>query len=284
MKIVCEREGKRVTFAHALPYWLKSVEGLGELDVDVEGEKPTGQDGELYLGATANKRNIVIKATVVPPDNKTHAEIREEFFAFFVPRESGVLYLYDGAAAAKKIEYKTENCEFEMDGQFRVVTISLLCHDPTFKGVEDEIAPMAEITGLIEWPMELEAEFEVGIKDSTLMATVVNSSSVTRGMTITFKASGEVVNPGLVEVSRQESMRINTTMHAGDVIVVTTGLGNKRLKLTRGTEETEINNLWEFGGTWLQVEPGKNVYRYTADSGTDVLEVILASTPAYWGA
>lgn len=283
MKIVCERDGKKITFAHALPYWLKSVEGLGELDVDVESEKSASQDGELYRGATANKRNIVIKATVVPPDKKTHAEIRDKFFAFFVPRESGMLYIYDGNAPTKKIEYKTENCEFEMDGVFRVVTLSLICPDPTFKAPVDETAAMAEITGLIEWPMELKAEFEVGIKESSLMATVVNDSSVTRGMTITFKASGEVVNPGLLEVGRQESLRILTTMHADDIITVTTGHGKKRVKLTRGIEETNINNLWEFGGTWLQVEPGKNVYRYTADSGTDVLEVILASTPAYWG-
>lgn len=282
IKIVCERDGKRVTFAHSLPYWLKEVDGLG-VEIDVESEKSTGQDGELYKGAVATKRNIVIKATVVPPDNKTHAEIRDEFFAFFVPRESGTLYIYDGDAPARKIEYKTESCDFEMDGIFRVVTLSLLCPDPTFKAQADETAAMAEIIGLIEWPVEVEAEFEVGIKATSLMATVVNDSSVTRGMTITFRASGEVVNPGLVEVGRQESLRILTTMHAGDVITVTTGYGKKRVKLTRGTEETNINNLWEFGGTWLQVEPGKNVYRYTADSGTDVLEVTLASTPAYWG-
>lgn len=283
MKIVCERDGRKITFGHALPYWLEEVTGLGELDCDVESEKATGQDGELYQGATANLRNIVIKATVVPPDGKTHADIREEFFSFFVPRESGTLYLHDGAIT-RKIEYKTESCEFEMDGIFRAVELSLLCHDPTFKAPSDESYPMAEITGLIEWPVELAAEFEVGIKENSLMATVVNDSSVARGMTITFKASGEVVNPGMVEVTRQESLQINTTMHAGDVIVLTTGPGNKRLKLYRDAVETNINNLWDFGGTWLQVEPGKNIFRYTAESGTDVLEVILSSTPAYWGA
>lgn len=283
MRIVCERDGRRITFAPALPYWLEETEGLGELDCDVESEKATGQDGELYQGATANVRNVTIKATVIPPDGKTHAEIRQEFFAFFVPRETGTLYLYDGATE-RKIEYKVESCEFEMDGIFRAVELSLLCHDPTFKATQDESYPMAEVTGMIEWPVELAPEFEVGIKDSTLMATIVNDSSVSRGLTITFRASGEVVNPGMVEVSRQESLRINTTMHAGDVIVLTTAPGNKRLKLYRETEETNINNLWDFGGTWLQVEPGKNVFRYTADSGTDVLEVVLSSTPAYWGA
>lgn len=283
MRIVCEREGRTITFGHAPPYWLNNVTGLGELDCDVESEKATGQDGELYQGATANKRNIVIDASVILPDGVDHADVRNTFFAFFVPRQPGTLYLYDGNTS-RKIEYRTEKCEFDMDGIFRGVQISLLCPDPTFKAITDESYPMAEITGMIEWPLELAAEFEVGIKDNSLMATVVNDSSVSRGMTITFRASGEVVNPGMVEVSRQQRLQINTTMHAGDVIILTTGPGNKRLKLKRGTEETNINNLWDFGGTWLQVEPGKNVFRYTADSGTDVLEVILSSTPAYWGA
>ena len=47
MRIVCERDGRRITFAPALSYWLEETEGLGELDCDVESEKATGQDGEL---------------------------------------------------------------------------------------------------------------------------------------------------------------------------------------------------------------------------------------------
>ena len=101
---------------------------------------------------------------------------------------------------------------------------------------------------------------------------------------MTFVASGEVENPGMIEVGRQEALKINTTMHTGDVIVITTGQGKKRVKLIRDGVETNINNLWDFGGVWLQVEPGTNVFRVTADSSVAPLEVTIASTPAYWGA
>lgn len=96
MRIVCERAGRSITFAHTRPYWLQSVEGVGEADFDVSSEKASGMDGEIYKGATANKRNIVIKATVIPPAGTTHDQIREEFFALFVPRETGTLTFYDG--------------------------------------------------------------------------------------------------------------------------------------------------------------------------------------------
>lgn len=283
MKIVCKRADEAITFSHSLPYWLKSVEGLGEADYDVSSEKAADQDGELYKGATANKRNIVVKATIIPPDGTTHDQIREAFFAFFVPRETGTLYFYDGDKS-RKIDYKAENCEFEMDGIFRDVTISLVCPDPIFRAVQDETADAATVEGLIEWPVELPEEFEVGIRYEVRMATIINRSSVSRGMTITFTASGEVVNPGLVEVNRQLSFRILTTMHTGETIVITTGPNNKRVKLITGDgAETNINNLWEFGGTWLQVEPGENVYTFTTDGGDNALSVNLASTPQYWG-
>lgn len=115
------------------------------------------------------------------------------------------------------------------------------------------------------------------------MATIQNSSSVSRGLTATFTATGEVTNPKLIEVNRQLSFRILTTLHNGDVLVVTTGPGNKRVKLIRDNAETNINNCWEFGGTWLQVEPGENVFTYEAESGAAALSVTLASTPLYWG-
>lgn len=282
MRIVCERGGQSITFAHKRPYWLRKVEGIGQADFDVSSEKTANQDGELYKGATANKRNIVLTVSVIPPDGKPHDQIREEFFAFFVPRETGTLYFYDGGIA-RKIEYKTESCEFEMDGPFREVTVSLICPDPAFRAVQDEQADVANVVGMIEWPLELSAEFEVGIRYETRIANIVNPSSVSRGLTITFTASGEVVNPSLVEINRQTSFRILTTMHAEDQIVVTTGPGNKRVKLIRAGVETNINNLWEFGGTWLQVEPGENTFTFSVDSGDDALSVHLASTPQYWG-
>ena len=282
MRIVCERGGQTITFAHKRPYWLNKVEGIGQADFDVSSEKTASQDGELYKGATANKRNIVLKASVIPPDGKTHDQIREEFFAFFVPRETGTLYFYDGGVA-RKIEYKAESCDFDMDGIFRDVTISLICPNPVFHAVNDEQADVAAVVGMIEWQLELPAEFEVGIRYETRIANIVNPSSVSRGLTITFTASGEVVNPSLVEINRQKSFRILTTMHAEDKIIVTTGPGNKRVKLLRNGVETNINNLWEFGGTWLQVEPGENTFTFTVDSGDDALSVHLASTPQYWG-
>jgi hypothetical protein len=162
-----------------------------------------------------------------------------------------------------------------------------MCPDPQFKDITDERVEMATWEGLIEWPddvMEIPDEpFEMTTKRTNLVVTIENSSNVTRGLTVQFKATGTVYNPSLFEVKRQKGFKILCEMHAGDVLTVTTGLKNKRVKLKQNGVEKSANNLWVYGSTWLQAEPGDNVFRYDAGSGIGNLEVVVSSTPAHWG-
>lgn len=282
MKIVCERGGQSLTFAYSFPCWLESVEGLEDSVQSVTTRKPTGADGVQYTGSTANMRNIVITA-ICHGSPEEHQKLRERFFSFFQPRSSGTLYLH-GSGEAKKIAYYPESCVFEPSGRYRQVTVSLICPDPIFLAASDETVSMAEITGLIEWTLELTGDFEAGIRSGALMATIVNPSNVARGLTIRFEAAGEVLNPGMIEVTRQEKFRILATMHAGDTLTVTTGEGDKRVRMSSGDSVTNINHKWEFGGTWLKAEQGTNVFRFTAEEGAGALSVYITSTPAFWGA
>ena len=127
-------------------------------------------------------------------------------------------------------------------------------------------------------------KFVVTEKINTLIGNVVNPSAVPMGLTVTFRASGTVVNPSLYDVNRQLLMQVNTTMRAGDQIVITTADGNKRVKLISGGVESNINNLMAYPPHWLQAQQGDNLYRYNADSGIDSLSVSILSTQAYWGA
>ena len=127
-------------------------------------------------------------------------------------------------------------------------------------------------------------KFVVTEKVNSLIGNVVNPSAVPMGLTVTFRASGTVVNPSLYDVNLQLLMQVNTTMHVGDQIVITTGDGNKRVKLISGGVTTNINNLMAYPPHWLQAQQGDNLYRYNADEGIDNLSVSIVSTEAYWGA
>jgi hypothetical protein len=280
IKIICENyRGEKMTFSRTPRMWIESISGLGA-DYEVTTSKNSGQDGENYTGATASKRNIVM---VLDVPKRRMDDTKDRLYSFFQPRSVGILYYYSGNIA-RKIRYYVESIEPEESGLVRTITISLLCPDPRFYALSDNLTELAVWEGLIEWPLEIIEPFEVTRKVNSLIGNVVNPSAVPMGLTVTFRASGAVVNPSLYDVNRRELMQINTTMSAGDLIVVTTGDGNKRVTLTRGGVTTNINNLMNYPPKWLKAYQGDNLFRYNADEGIDNLSVSILSTQAYWGA
>lgn len=280
IKIICENyRGEKMTFSRTPRMWIESISGLGA-DYEVTTSKNSGQDGENYTGATASKRNIVI---VLDVPKRYMDDVKDRLYSFFQPRSIGILYYYSGNIA-RKIRYYVESVEPSEEGRVRTITISLICPDPKFYALDDQLTQLAVWQGCIRFPLRITEPFHVTEKVNTLIGNVNNPSAVPMGLTVKFMASGTVVNPSLYDVNRRELMRINTTMHAGDVIVITTADGNKRVKLISGGVTTNINNLMAYPPKWLKAYQGDNLFRYNADEGIDNLSVSILSTQAYWGA
>lgn len=281
-RIVCEdSSGNTIEFAYdGAPLRLSDTDGFSAADYTVNTSQSTGQDGETYLSSTANKRNPVITVEIL----SDYQAQRDRLYSFFQPRSEGTIFFYEDASIGRKAGYYVEDIDVEESGSARQAVISLICPDPKWYALEDEIVSMAQIEKDIEFPAELADEFTVSHRNENVMSTIDNDSNAARGLTITFKASGVVTNPAMIEATRQEQLQVNVTMHSGDILTVTTGAGNKRVQLTSDGVTTNINNLWIYGSTWLQAEPGRNIYRYNAGSGKDSLSATIQSTPAYWGA
>lgn len=283
MKIVCENQrGEQVTFGYSDPCWINSIDGLGS-DFNVYTTKNSGQDGEDYNGSDAAKRNIVITLDIKKINFLVQ---RNLLYSFFQKDSLGTLYYYEDDVA-KKIGYYVEKVtpSGTDNDMVRHLAISLICPDPKFYDLSEEITTLAMWEGLIEFDAEITEEpFELTQKVSTLIGNVYNESNVTEGLTIRFTATGDVTNPSLYDVNRQLMMKINLSMHSGDVVTVTTAAGNKRVMLNSGGVITNINNLMAYPPVWLQAYQGDNLYRYNADSGIDNLSVDISHTQAYWGA
>jgi hypothetical protein len=282
MKIICENQsGDQITFGWFDPLWVSSIDGLGT-DYDVYTSKNSGQDGENYNGSDAKLRNIVIALDV---KKANYQEQRNRLYSFFQPRAPGIFYYYEGDES-KKIAYYVEKVEpgGSDNDPTRTLTISLICPDPKFYALTDQLTQLAVWQGCIRFPLRIVNPFRVTEKVNTLIGNVRNDSAVSMGLTVTFRATGTVVNPSLYDVNHHELMQINTTMHAGDVIVITTGNGNKRVKLLSGGVTSNISNLMQYPPKWLKAYQGDNLFRYNAASGIDELSVSILSTQAYWGA
>jgi hypothetical protein len=280
MKIICENVRNETIEFYRSPLWINSVEGIGA-DYEVITSKNSGQDGENYNGSTAQKRNIVV---VLDMKRADYVAQRNRLYTFFQPDTTGIFYYYD-TNESKKINYKVEKVTpTGGDGPIKHITLSLICPDPKFYALDEEITQLAAWQDNIEFPFDIVEDFELTTKVNTLIGNVYNESNVVQGLTIKFTATGTVVNPSLYDVNRQKMMKIVTTMVSGDLITVTTANGNKRVTLTRGGVTTNINNQMLYPPVWLQAQQGDNLYRYDAESGIDSLSVSILHTQAYWGA
>lgn len=281
-RIMCQdSSGNIMEFTYdGAPLRLADTDGFSAAAYTVNTAQSTGQDGETYLSSTANKRNPVITVEIL----SDYRAQRDRLYSFFQPRSEGTVFYYEDDSPGRKAGYYVESIDVEESGPVRQAVVSLICPDPVWKALEDESVSMAQLVGDIEFPEELDEEFTVSHRNENVMAVIPNDSNAARGLTIIFEASGEVTNPALIEATRQERLEVNVTLHSGDVLTVTTGPNNKRVLLTSGGVTSNVNNRWVYGSTWLQAEPGRNIYRYTAESGEAALSATIRSTPAYWGA
>jgi hypothetical protein len=280
MKITCENQNsEKLEFGWFPPLWIQTIDGIGTR-YNVSTSKNSGQDSENYNGATAEKRNINIVFSV---KESNYVEQRNRLYNFFQPRSEGTLY-YDDAPVLRKIGYYVENIEPSGEGMFKNITLSLICPDPKFYAIDEEMTSLAMWEGRIRFPLRIPQPFVVTKKVNTLIGNVRNGSNVTQGLTIKFTATGTVVNPSLYDINRHTKMQINLTMHSGDIVTVTTGSNNKHVKLTGGGVTSNINNLMAYPPVWLQAYQGDNLFRYDAEQGIDNLNVSILHTQAYWGA
>lgn len=278
-KVVCENaQGRNLTISYSFPFFLLSIDGIYSVQHTVTTSKGYDQDGESITGSTADKRNIVITVQVKGDFVKN----RNALYDFFQPKETGTLYYYEGDVK-RKIEYEVESITNPETGAVRNSAISLICPNPLFSDIDETRVSLSAWQGGIKFALAIHNPFTVTTKINTLMQDIFNSSNTVLGLRIRFKASGEVVNPSLIDVNRHTTLIINTTMHSGDVIEVTTGKNEKRVSLTRQGVKTNIINLTAYPPQWPQLYRGDNLFRYNADEGIDALSVDVFYTQTYWG-
>lgn len=158
-------------------------------------------------------------------------------------------------------------------------------NDPYFYSKKEEKIDLAIWVENFSFPLEipLETGIEMGYRSPSLIVNVINEGQESTGMKISFRASGTLKNPSLVNVNTYEFLKINTIMQPGDVIEISTYMRRKRVTLIRESVETNIFNLLDISSTFLQLDLGDNLFRYDADEGLDNLEVSMNFTPRLLG-
>lgn len=286
-KVICRNSatGRTMTFEYGNTVFLEGVDDIGAAKFSIATSKDTGVDGEAVEGESQDARHPVIRAKVL----SDYDTIRDQLDAVFQEGVDGTMEVYREDGTRRVATYRPEGWELPFHGVIRDLTVNLLCADPKFYDPEEEYTTMASWRSMLRFPLVFHSPFIISEHVANLLATITNPSSTAQALRIVFTATGEVTNPFLTDVNRQETLQIGTPnkpfiLHNGETITVTTSLSNMHIMLTSRGVETEITNKAVWPIAWLKLQPGENLFRYGAASGEQSLQVQIWHRQSYGGA
>lgn len=264
---------------------------LSGLTADVSYSEST-RDGASYQNTTLSTREFDLSFFIYNDYREKWwiEERRRELFKVFNPKHNPM-----------KVEFVTKAGEpyylnanlgltpslpqgFENDNNvWQKGLLQFSCDDPFIYAATSKTVDIAMWVSSLEFPLEIvEGGIELGYRSPSLIVNAFNDGDET-GMLIRFKALSHVSKPSLVNVNSYQTFALDMDLLPGDVVEVSTYIGKKTVTLIRNNVRTSVFNNVTLPSTFLQLEPGDNLFRYDADAGLDFLEVSMTFTPRMVG-
>ena len=263
----------------------KDVSGISGIGNTVYRTNSMGQHGDTYIGQRYEPREITIEGSIKSTNKDDILESRRKMEKILnAELEAKLVYVYKDFV--RVIDCKVDGLpHFVHKSVFLRYSIPLLCCNPFWR---EEIEAKKDIAAWIpswEFDFEIPEEgMELGYREPSVIVNVYNEGDVKSGMRVEFRAIGTVVNPMLLNVNTREYIKlIDTTMQAGDVMVINTEYGKKSVTLTREGEVLDYFRHIDVDSTFMQLSIGDNIFRYDAEDGIMSLEATIYHNNKYLG-
>ncbi len=238
-----------------------------------------------------DSREITIKGQLRTNDFRSQNEQIRQLNRILDPHYSGTLtYILD--ETRRKIICRASSAPVWAKSAKRpVFTITLFCPNPYWSDTSTTLTQFAGGSAALHFPLPaFSATDERWLwpillgKIATLgVSCVQNDSDTECGLIWESAASGEVVNPSLVNVDTGEYMKLALVMQAGDILRVTTAYGNKRVRLLRDGVDTNAYKCVALGSTFFPIHKGANNLSLRVESGSNYLDCQIGFDGQYLG-
>lgn len=285
--IYTNERGESITFSHASTFHTNEVSGLSDVRNAIYSINSMGQDGDTYLGNRIESREIEIVGSIKERDKDQMREFRRRMNRILNPQYAATL-TYEYGDFRRVIDCKVDNAPmFSRKAIFQDFTVQLLCLNPFWRKESETRDDIATWIGGFFFPLQItavnEPQWQIGYRQPSLIVNVYNDGDVKAGIRVEFRALGVVGSPSLLNVDTQEFIKLNFTMEAGDVLSVSTGYGEKEVTLRRGGVASDAFRYLDVDSSYLQLSVGDNLFRYSAESNLENLEVSIYHNDLYLG-
>jgi hypothetical protein len=240
----------------------------------------TGNDGGLFLNSRLNSREIELEGMIdcYQKDEKWIKKQRDLVFKICNPKQmvkievesnSEIYYL-----EAYPVSYPVFQSGFESQNKkFHSFLLQFTAPDP-YLYRNKKIVTFAKVTPLFKFPIRF-SKVRMGLVNETLIQNIYNAGSLDAPIEMTIEALQTVTKPYMINVYTQEKISFNTTLQAGDKVIVNTGRKTEVSKISGGIK-TNFYYALDLESDFIQLNKGDNIFRFGADSGEESMRVQVA--------
>ena len=226
-------------------------------------------DGSIYNSGRKDNRNLVLQIKPLRDVERN----RIALYKIFKLKGLCEFYFKNGSRDVF-IEGRVESVDGELFELGQSIQVSIMCNNPNFKALQETVADISSVVPLIAFPLAIDAAgVEFSRIEKAVEKNVYNAGDAESGLVIEMRAAGEVSNP-IIYDEAGNSFGIKIDMVEGDKITINTNKGEKSVTLLKNGVETNIINKVIPNPAWFILQPGDNVFMYSAEN-PDLLQIVF---------
>lgn len=297
IQVDCKSNGYSLKLILASPeasqgFAIINCNGLGPGAAKVNDSEWVTVDGAFINSARLPARDIALDLRFVPTaSDESVADIRRKSYVYFPIKQTVRLTFefedFRAKSTVRKrwIEGVVQKNETGPWSEEEGCSIVIRCGDPYFRDVEIEEDSFSLIDPKFhfDFPDDV-SDHPFPISEILLFTEklLMNASTIHVGAIFKIESNAAVVNPGLYNRTTNQRLDLEYTLLPGEVIVIDTRKGHKRMYKQDGFDTNMIRYL-KPGSKWMQLAPGGNQVGYLADSGAENLIISYKIEPVYEG-
>lgn len=246
---------------------LVSIEGLGDVNADIQTQKSPFQDGTTLIDTVLEPRYIQTEFLIRGTDYNEVRSKRTFISSVINPRLGlGTLTYYSGDTV-REIKAVAESVPYYPDKESRGRRwqrglVTFVAPNPYWQDVSPTNIKLEDYVANFSFPFSFPVNFAIRGDSRTL----INDGHAPAPITVTFV--GEAVNPSITKIETGEFIRVNRTIPSGYQLVITTEFNNKSVKIVApdGVETSAMGYI-DLDSEFFSLDVGRNQLSFITEGG-----------------
>lgn len=262
-------KGEEIEF-YSSPFQLETINGLGDVQADIQIQKAAYQHGVTFLDALLQQRFMDINFKIRGSNYDEIRALRNKLTRITNPVLGLGTLIYKSGDTVREIKAVSESLPIFPSGNqnrgfgWQKAQMSFVCPDPYFVGGPDDI----ERYKLEDFVGNFRFSFHFPVRFATRgdLKEIINDGDVSAPIKIEFR--GPVKAPMIKNNTTGEFIKVDREIPENYKLIIDTTSGNKRVEIV-GPDGVMVNAMHyiTLDSTFFELQVGGNTLSFIADEG-----------------